>query len=815
MPQISNIAESIEAVDGGEQHLQIPESLPVLPLRDIVIYPFMIVPLFVSREKSIRAVDEALGENRMIFLVSQRDLDKEEPAGEDLYTTGTVAVIMRMLKLPDGRIRILVQGLARARVEEVVDTGEYLKARLTSLSEESDAPERSLEVEALVRNVRASMERATNLGKNISPEVMAIVAGLDDAGRLADLAASNLELKVEDAQSVLDVSDTTVRLRRVNDLLNKEIEVLTVQQEINTQARADIDRSQREFFLRQQLKAIQTELGEGNELAEEIAQFREKIETANMPKHAEEEALRQLKKLERMHPDAAETATLRNWMEIMTDLPWSKASVDNLDLLKAQQILDEDHYGLDKVKERIVEALAVRKLKEKPKGSIMCLVGPPGVGKTSLGRSIARALDRKFVRLSLGGLHDEAEIRGHRRTYVGAMPGRVIQALQQAGTNNPLIMLDEIDKVGADFRGDPSSALLEVLDPEQNNSFRDNYLGITFDLSNVMFMTTANVLDTVQPALRDRMEVIRLAGYTEEEKLEIARRHLLPKQIDENGITAKNVHISKKALSVVVQQYTQEAGLRQLEREIGRVCRKVARRIAEGKSEVVRVTPKNVHEFLGAPKTFPEEILRKDQIGVATGLAWTAVGGDVLFIEALRMKGKGQLVLTGQLGEVMRESAQAAYSYAKSRAKELEIPEDDFEKYDMHIHIPEGAIPKDGPSAGITLATAMVSSLSQRAVRKDVAMTGEITLRGNVLPVGGVKEKVLAARRARVTKVILPHLNRRDMDEIPKELFGEMQFIFVENVRDVFREALKEKSPTVAAPVQRPPRLPQVAAPRV
>jgi len=517
-----------------------------------------------------------------------------------------------------------------------------------------------------------------------------------------------------------------------------------------------------------------------------------------------------------MHPDAAETATLRNWMEIMTDLPWSKASVDNLDLVKAQQILDEDHYGLERVKERIVEALAVRKLKEKPKGSILCLVGPPGVGKTSLGRSIARALDRKFVRLSLGGLHDEAEIRGHRRTYVGAMPGRIIQALQQAGTNNPLIMLDEIDKVGADFRGDPSSALLEVLDPEQNNSFRDNYLGVTFDLSNAMFMTTANVLDTVQAALRDRMEVIRLAGYTEEEKLEIARRHLLPKQIEENGIAARNVHISKRALAAVIQQYTQEAGLRQLEREIGRICRKVARRIAEGKSEAVRVTPKNVHEHLGAPKVFPEEILKKDQIGVSTGLAWTAVGGDVLFIEALRMKGKGKLVLTGQLGEVMRESAQAAYSYAKSRARELDIPEEDFEKYDLHIHIPEGAIPKDGPSAGITLATAMVSSLAQRPVRKDVAMTGEITLRGNVLPVGGVKEKVLAARRARVSKVILPQLNRRDMEEVPKELFGEMQFVFVENVREVFREALKEKAAPPAAPVrERAPRLPQVAAPRV
>ncbi|HVF56495.1 MAG TPA: endopeptidase La [Pyrinomonadaceae bacterium] len=813
MAAITNITEGLDAaVDGagGEQQLQIPEWLPVLPLRDIVIYPFMIVPLFVSREKSIRAVDVALGENRMIFLVSQKDLDKEEPAGEDLYAVGTVAVIMRMLKLPDGRIRILVQGLTRARVETVED-GDYLKAHLSVLAE-PPVPERSLEVEALVRNVRASMEKAANLGKNISPEVMAIVANLDEPGRLADLAASNLELKVEDAQSVLDIADTTARLRRVNDLLNKEIEVLTVQQEINTQARADIDRSQREFYLRQQLKAIQTELGEGNELAEELAQFREKIESSRMPKAAEEEALRQLKKLERMHPDAAETATLRNWMEIMTDLPWSKASTDNLDLAKAERILNEDHYGLEKIKERVVEALAVRKLKEKPKGSILCLVGPPGVGKTSLGRSIAHALDRRFVRLSLGGLHDEAEIRGHRRTYVGAMPGRIIQALQQAATNNPLIMLDEIDKVGADFRGDPSSALLEVLDPEQNNSFRDNYLGVTFDLSNAMFMTTANVLDTIQPALRDRMEVIHFAGYTEEEKLEIARRHLIPKQLEENGIAARNLQISRTALAAVIQQYTQEAGLRQLEREIGTVCRKVARRIAEGKTETVRVTPKNLHEFLGAPKIFPDEILKKDQIGVATGLAWTAAGGDVLFIEALRMKGKGNLVLTGQLGEVMRESAQAAFSYAKSRARELNINEDDFSNYDLHIHIPEGAIPKDGPSAGITLATAMVSSLAQRPVRKDVAMTGEITLRGNVLPVGGVKEKVLAARRARVTKIILPALNRRDMEEVPKELFAKIQFVFVDNVREVFREALSEGAQSPATPSTRQPRLPQAAS---
>ena len=541
--------------------------------------------------------------------------------------------------------------------------------------------------------------------------------------------------------------DPVPRLRRVNDLLSKENDVLTVQQEINTQARADIDRSQREYFLRQQLKAIQAELGEGNELFEEIEQYRDKILKAKMPENAEEESLRQLKKLERMHPDTAETATLRNWLDIMTDLPWSKASKDNLNLKKAERILDEDHYGLERVKERIVESLAVRKLREKPKGSILCLVGPPGVGKTSLGRSVARALNRKFVRLSLGGLHDEAEIRGHRRTYVGAMPGRIIQAIQQAGTNNPLIMLDEIDKVGADFRGDPSSALLEVLDPEQNSSFRDNYLGVTFDLSNVMFMTTANVLDTIQPALRDRMEIISLSGYTEEEKIEIARRHLIPKQIEENGLEKADVKFDRRAIAKIISEYTQEAGLRQLEREIGKVCRKVARDKAEldGDFKPLKVGSEDVKSYLRVSRIFNEGALKKDQIGTVTGLAWTAVGGDILFIEALKTRGKGKLLLTGQLGEVMQESAQAAFSYAKARSKELGIDETVIENYDIHIHLPEGAIPKDGPSAGITMATALVSVLSQRPVRKDVAMTGEITLRGNVLPVGGVKEKLLAA----------------------------------------------------------------------
>jgi ATP-dependent Lon protease len=801
MVEIEEFPVALAEPDVIEPMMQIPSELPALPLRDIVIYPFMIVPLFVSRDKSIKAVEEALKENRMIVLVSQKDVNKEDPEQEDLYEVGTVAIIMRMLKLPDGRIRILIQGLSRTRVDSVNARGDYVKVNITPVSEPL-APENSLEVEALVRNVRGSMERAASLGKNISPEVLAIIANLDDAGRLADLSASNLELKVEDAQSVLNIFEPVQRLRRVNDLLSKEIDVLTVQQEINTQARADIDRSQREYFLRQQLKAIQSELGEGNELFEEVESYRNKILKIKMPENAEEEALRQLKKLERMHPDTAETATLRNWLDIMTDLPWSIQSKDNLNLKKAERILNEDHYSLERVKERIVEALAVRKLMEKPKGSILCLVGPPGVGKTSLGRSVARALNRKFVRLSLGGLHDEAEIRGHRRTYVGAMPGRIIQAIQQAGTNNPLIMLDEIDKVGADFRGDPSSALLEVLDPEQNSSFRDNYLGVTFDLSNVMFMTTANVLDTIQPALRDRMEIISLSGYTEEEKLEIARRHLVPKQIEENGLDKDDVRFDRRAIAKIVGEYTREAGLRQLEREIGKVCRKVARRKAESEGddfEAVRVTVDNLKDFLRQPKIFNEGALKKDVIGTVTGLAWTAVGGDILFIEAIKTKGKGKLMLTGQLGDVMVESAQAAFSYAKARSKELGIDEEVLENFDIHIHLPEGAIPKDGPSAGITMATALVSVLAQRAVRKDVAMTGEITLRGNVLPVGGVKEKLLAARRAKIKTVILPEPNRRDLDDLPQEVRDDLKFVFVEHVREVFDVALLQPKPAAKA----------------
>jgi ATP-dependent Lon protease len=613
---------------------------------------------------------------------------------------------------------------------------------------------------------------------------------MEEAGRLADLTASNLDLKVEGAQAILEALEPVERLRRVHELMTKELEVLNMQQEISSQAKGEMDRSQREFFLRQQLKAIQVELGEGNELAEEILQLQENAQKAKMPKPVLEEVQRQLKKLERMHPDAAETATLRNWLDWMVTLPWNKFTKDNLDLKVAQSILDEDHYGLDKIKERIIEYLAVRKLKSEMKGPLLCFVGPPGVGKTSLGRSIARALGRKFIRLSLGGVKDEAEIRGHRRTYVGSLPGRIIQGIQQAGANNPVFMMDEVDKVGADFRGDPSSALLEVLDPEQNNSFRDHYLGVPFDLSNVMFITTANLTDTIQPAFLDRMEVIRLPGYTEEEKLAIAKRHLVPKQLEEHGLTGEQLKFTDKALKAIANSYTREAGLRNLEREIAAIARKVARRVAEGTDRLVRVGPSSLSKYIGAPKTLPEERLKKDTVGIATGLAWTATGGDVLFVEATTMKGKGGLTLTGQLGDVMKESAQAALSYARSRAKQWSIKDEFFSQNDLHVHVPEGAIPKDGPSAGITMATALISAFTGRAVRCAVAMTGEITLRGHVLPIGGLKEKILAARRANIDTVICPKLNEKELDEVPAVLRRGMTFHLVEDVDEVLRIAL-------------------------
>jgi ATP-dependent Lon protease len=792
--------------DKDEEPAKIPEVLPVLPLRDIVIFPFMIVPLYVSRDRSIKAVDQALADNRMILLVAQKRQDDEDPGPEDVYSVGTVALIMRMLKLPDGRIRVLVQGIGRARIKSFEEGLPHLQARVEPVVE-PEVTEKGLEVEAFMRNVKAALEKSANLGKPISPEVIVIATNMEEPGRLADLTASNLDLKVEGAQEILEAVDPVERLRKVHELTAKELEVLAMQQEISSQAKGEMDRSQREFFLRQQLKAIQSELGEGNELSEEITQLRDKAHKAKMPKPVLEEVERQLKKLERMHPDSAETATLRNWLDWMVTLPWGKGTKDNLDLAEAQKILDEDHYGLEKVKERIVEYLAVRKLKDKMKGPLLCFVGPPGVGKTSLGKSIARALGRKFVRLSLGGVKDEAEIRGHRRTYVGSMPGRIIQGIQQAGSNNPVFMMDEVDKIGADYRGDPSSALLEVLDPEQNNSFRDHYLGVPFDLSNVMFICTANLTDTIQPAFLDRMEVIRLSGYTEDEKVEIAKRHLIPKQLEEHGITPQNLIITDKALRAMINSYTREAGLRNLEREIASIARKVARRVAEGRTDLVRITPASLPRFLGAPKILPDEILKKDAVGIAMGLAWTATGGDIMFIEATAFKGKGRLTLTGSLGDVMKESAQAALSYARTRARQFGIKDDFFATHDLHVHVPEGAIPKDGPSAGITIATAMLSVFTNRPVKRSLAMTGEITLRGNVLPIGGLKEKILAARRAGITSVIIPKLNRKELEEIPAHLRRNLDIHLVDEVEEVLRLALIPPLEIRALPAgPRPPK---------
>ena len=794
--------EQVEAAK--EEAIKIPDVLPVLPLKDLVIFPFIIVPLSVSREKSINAVDQALAENRVIMLTAQKDFQNEDPGEDDLYRVGTVAIIMRMLKLPDGRIRILVQGLSRARIDYFIQTAPFFKAKITRI-EEPSFKEKGLELEALIRAVKQNLEKSVALGKNISPEVMVIAANLDDPARLTDLAASNLDLKLEEAQQILETVDPVERLRRVNEMLVREINLLTMQQEISTAAQGEMNKNQREYFLRQQLKAIQTELGEGEDVAEEVENYRKKIEEKQIPEEAKEEIEKQIKRLERSHPDSAETSIIRTYLDWMTGLPWGVTSQDNHDLDRARTILDEDHYDLEKIKERILEYLAVRKLKgSKMRGPILCFVGPPGVGKTSLGRSIARALDRKFTRLSLGGVRDEAEIRGHRRTYVGALPGRIIQAINQAGTSNPVFMLDEVDKIGADYRGDPSSALLEVLDPEQNFSFRDHYLGVAYDLSNVMFIVTANVLETIQPAFLDRMEVIRLSGYTDEEKVMIARRHLIPKQMEENGINNVEVVWTDTGILRIITGYTKEAGLRNLEREIGTICRKIAVQVAEGKSQqTYRITEANVEKFLGPMRHFAEELLERDQVGVATGLAWTAVGGDILFIEAIAVKGKGKLQLTGQLGEVMKESAQAALTYARAHAQEQGISADFFETHDIHIHVPAGGIPKDGPSAGITLTTAIISVITGRPVKRNIAMTGEVTLRGEVLPIGGVKEKVLAARAAKINTVILPKLNERDLVEVPEPVKRDMKFYFVEHIDNVLAIALLPREAAGEKTVQR------------
>ncbi|MGH9380277.1 MAG: endopeptidase La [Thermoanaerobaculia bacterium] len=769
----------------------IPDVLPVLPLKGTVVFPYIIVPLSVGREPSVRAVDRALAEHRMVLLVAQRDGEVDEPTTEDLYGVGTAAAIMRMLKLPDESVRILVQGVSRVRIRHFGQSAPFLQARVEPL-DELPAELQGLELEALMRSVKENLERAASIGRSISPEVQVIAANLEDPGRLADLVTSNLEMKTADAQAILEQLDPVARLRRTSELLEREVQLLTMQQEISTQARGEMDKSQREYFLRQQLRAIQQELGEGEDLSADIEAYRELADKKKMPEAAREEMERQLVRLERSPPESAETQMLRTYLDWLTGMPWSVITDDRLDLDHARTVLDEDHYNLDSVKERIVEYLAVRKLNPDKKGPILCFVGPPGVGKTSLGRSIARALGREFVRNSLGGVRDEAEIRGHRRTYVGALPGRILQGLHQAGTSNPVFMLDEIDKIGADYRGDPSSALLEVLDPEQNDTFQDHYLGVPYDLSRVMFIATANLLEPIQPAFLDRMEVIRLSGYTAEEKLHIARRHLIPKQLREHGLKRKNLAFHADGVRRIIRDYTREAGVRNLERELAKICRKVAVRAARDEQvERVVVTEATVEELLGSPRHFAEELLAEDRVGVATGLAWTAAGGDLLFIEAVSLLGQGKVSLTGQLGEVMKESAQAAVSFARLVCRD-ELPSDYFSTHDLHIHVPAGSVPKDGPSAGITVATALISLLTGRAVNRRVAMTGEITLRGDVLPIGGVKEKVLAARTAGIRIVVMPRLNRRDVKELPEDLRKGLTFHFVDHLDEVLALALRK-----------------------
>jgi len=779
--------------------LSLPEKLPLLPVRDIVVFPYMVLPLFVSREKSIKALEEALSKDRLIFLVAQKNLTEDEPSFKDLYRVGTVAIVMKMLKLPDGKIKILIQGLSKASIKELLQTAPCFFVRVENIKDPF-VTEITLETEALMRNVKEQLERIVSYGKLLSPDLMFVLESVDDPGRLADLVASNLDLTVEKAQEILEIFDPIERLRELNEVLGKEVQVLTMQAKIQSQAREEITKTQREYFLREQMRAIRSELGEVDERTKELRELRQKIKKAKMPKEVEKEARRELDRLEQMHPDAAEASMVRTYLDWLVEMPWSTSTVDSLDLQRAKKVLDEDHYDLEKVKERILEYLSVHKLKRKMKGPILCFIGPPGVGKTSLGKSIARALGRKFVRISLGGIRDEAEIRGHRRTYIGAMPGRIIQSIKQAGSNNPVFMMDEVDKIGSDFRGDPASALLEVLDPEQNNAFSDHYLNLPFDLSRVMFITTGNLTDPIPSALRDRMEVINIPGYTDLEKLKIARTFLLLRQMEENGISPKVLQISDKAILQIISQYTQEAGLRNLERELASICRKVARKVAEGlpagrqgKKEKTIIHTRNIHQFLGAPPFLPDEEQKRNEVGVATGLAWTETGGEILHVEASMTPGKGGLILTGHLGEVMKESAQAALTYARSKGKSYRIKPDTFNHKEIHIHVPAGAIPKDGPSAGITMAVALISALAGTAVRKDVAMTGEITLRGRVLPVGGLKEKALAALRNNIKKVVIPYLNKKDLADLPSYMLKKIDFLPVKHMDEVLQIALAKK----------------------
>ena len=752
----------------------------MLPLRGTVAYPDLIVPLVVGRERSIRLIDEAMGRDRLIAILTQKNPDIEDPELEDLYTIGTVATIMKMVKMVDGSQRIVVQGLARFKLVEFTQREPHFRARILPIFEEY---QKDIEIDAMYINLKNLYKKAVEIAPYLSSELSQIATKIENPGNLADLVASTINISVAERQEVLEKIDLKERLKKVTVMLNRELETLELSSKIQSHIKEGIDKTQREYYLREQLKAIQKELGETDERYTEIDELRKKMAEANMPPDVQKVTEKELDRLSKMSSMSAEYTVARTYLDWLVDLPWSYSTEDNLNIKDARRILNEDHYDLEKVKKRILEYLAVRKLKTDMRGPILCFVGPPGVGKTSLGKSIARALGRKFMRISLGGIRDEAEIRGHRRTYVGALPGRVIQGIKKAGSNNPVFMLDEVDKIGMDFRGDPSSALLEVLDPEQNWSFSDHYLEVPFDLSKVMFIATANILDPIPPALKDRMEVLELPGYTEEEKIMIAREFLIPKELGEHGLKADLVEFEDEALQIIVRSYTREAGVRNLEREIAAVCRAIAQEVAEGKTEKTVVKGEDVHRYLGPIKHYSEVAERTKYSGVATGLAWTPTGGDIIFIEATKMKGKGNPpLLTGQLGDVMKESAQAAWSYIRSKAQDFSIPDEVFEKQDVHVHVPAGAIPKDGPSAGITMLVALVSLLTDRPVRNDVAMTGEITLRGLVLPIGGVKEKVLAARRAGITNVILPKMNEKDLEEVPESIKENMHFKFIERV---------------------------------
>ncbi|WP_243270007.1 endopeptidase La [Thermanaerosceptrum fracticalcis] len=765
--------------------------IPLLPLRGVLVFPYMVIHLDVGREKSISALEEAMIGDREIFLATQKDAQTDFPGHDDIYAVGSVAEVKQLLKLPGGTIRVLVEGLRRGEIVEYLEDEPFYRVIITEYDE---VVEKNPEIEALMRNLIYLFEQYVKLSKKIAPETVVSIITIEEPSRLADLIATHLTLKITEKQAILEALDVKVRLEKLSSILAKEIEILELERKINVRVRKQMEKTQKEYYLREQLKAIQKELGERDERGAEVDEYREKIQEAQLPPEVEEKALKELERLEKMPPMVAESAVIRNYLDWLLAIPWNKQTEDRVDVKRAEEILNQDHYGLKKVKERILEYLAVRKLTEKIKGPIICFVGPPGVGKTSLAKSIARSLERKFVRMSLGGVRDEAEIRGHRRTYVGALPGRIIQGLRNAGTKNPVFLLDEIDKMSMDFRGDPSAALLEVLDPEQNNTFSDHFIEVPVDLSQVLFITTANVAYNIPRPLLDRMELIHISGYTEEEKMHIAQRYLLPKQLKEHGLKEDQLDISNNTILSVIRHYTREAGVRNLERELAAICRKAAKIIAEGSQKAVTVTSRNLDKFLGIPRYRYGISEKENMIGVVTGLAWTEVGGDILNIEVSVLKGTGKLLLTGKLGDVMKESAQAGYTYVRSRAAELGIEENFHEKYDVHIHVPEGAIPKDGPSAGISMATALASALSNRKVKREIAMTGEITLRGRVLPVGGIKEKVLAAHRAGSRIIVLPQENKKDLEDIPANIKRGLEFVLVENMDEVLKIALEEKN---------------------